>query len=69
MTINFNDGLSNKKITANRYTLNYISILASEAADKFEREGADAMASEAREFANYIYNELEKSGMYKNCGK
>ena len=66
MTINFNDG---KKITANKYTLNYISLLASEAADKFEQEGSNGLASEAREFFNYIYNELEKSGIYKNCGK
>ena len=51
MTINFNDG---KKITANKYTLNYISLLASEAADKFEQEGSNALASEAREFFNYI---------------
>ena len=64
MTINFN-GVISRKVTANKSTLNYISILAFEAADKYEREGADALAKEARDFSNYIYNELEKTGLFK----
>ena len=60
MTIRF----EGRRITASKEMLNYISILAMEAADKFEKEGADALANEARELSNLIYEELSKSGLY-----
>ena len=64
MTISINT--KHGKITADQNTLNFISILAREAADEYNREGYDALAKEAKNFALSIYNELEKAGMYKN---
>lgn len=38
MTINFNNSITPGEITADEHLLNFISILAMEAADKFERD-------------------------------
>ena len=62
MTINTNHG----KITADQDTLNFISIMAREAAEGYDRDGYNSLAKEARDFARHIYNELEKAGMYKD---
>lgn len=62
MTINTKYG----KITADQNMLNYISILAREAAEEYSREGYNGLEKEAMEFAQHIYNELEKAGTYKN---
>ena len=51
-------------ITADKYLLNFISILASEAADKFEREGSGALAEDARDLSNQIYEALSNAGLY-----
>lgn len=64
MTINFKNSITPGKITADKYLLNFISILASEAADKYEREGAGALAEDARELADQIYEALSKAGLY-----
>lgn len=62
MTINSESG----KITADKYTLNYISILAGEAADRFDERGVHAIAKEARDLHNLIYDELFKIGFYNS---
>ena len=62
MTINF----SGKRLVADQYTLNFVSMLAQEAAKEYDRDGHIHMAKEARDFARHIYNELEKAGTYKN---
>ena len=64
MTINFKNSITPGEITADEYLLNFISILAGEAADKYEREGAGALAEEARDLANQIYEALSKAGLY-----
>lgn len=53
------------KISANKYTLNYISILAEQAALQFSENGMTALAEEAQEIANDIYNILSETGLYK----
>lgn len=62
MTINTNYG----KITADQDTLNFILVLARDAAQENSKEGYVALAKEARDFARHIYNEMEKAGMYKD---
>lgn len=64
MTINFKNSITPGKITADKYLLNFISILASEAADKFEREGAGSLAEDARDLSNQIYEALSNAGLY-----
>ena len=64
MTINFKNSITPGKISADKYLLNFISILASEAADKFEREGAGSLAEDARDLSNQIYDALYKAGLY-----
>ena len=64
MTINFKNSITPGKITADKYLLNFISILASEAADKFEREGSGALAEDARDLSNQIYEALSNAGLY-----
>lgn len=44
--------------------LNYISILASEAANSFESSGSYGLAKQAREFAEQIYEVLKARGAY-----
>ena len=64
MTINFRDDITPGEVTANEHLLNFISILAGEAADKYEREGAGALAENARSLSNQIYEALSKAGLY-----
>lgn len=52
------------KISADEYTLNYISLLAGEAAERFEEKGVHVLAKEARELHNLIYNKLFEAGLY-----
>lgn len=54
------------KITGNRNLLNYISLLACEAEDKYRKEGADALAEDAKAFSDIIYEALLESGLYKD---
>lgn len=60
MTINSNSG----KITADKDTLNYLSILAGEAADMFDKKGVHTLAKEARDFHQLIYDQLFSTGFY-----
>jgi len=62
MTVNTNYG----KITANKDALNYISLLAGEAANKLKRDGAGALAEDAQELSNQIYDVLSAAGFYDN---
>ena len=64
MTINFKSYITPGKITANEHLLNFISILAMEAADKYEHEGSGALAEDARSLSNQIYEALSKAGLY-----
>lgn len=64
MTINFKNSITPGEITANEHLLNFISILAGEAADKFDKEGAEALAEEAMDLSNQIYEALYKAGLY-----
>ena len=61
MTINTIRG----EITADQDTLNFISILARDAAEEYRKEGYEDLAKESKNFALSIYNELEKSSMYR----
>lgn len=60
MTVNTWEG----KITANKVTLNLISLAFSKAADKFKDEGRDGMAESFDEVADEIYNALKNAGYY-----
>ena len=64
MTINIGTELSPSKITADKYTLNYISILAKEAAERYNRLGVDALAKEARRVGDLIFDQLSSTGFY-----
>ena len=64
MTINFRDDITPGEITADNDLLNFISSLAGEAADKYEREGAGDLAENARSLSNQIYEALSKAGLY-----
>lgn len=54
------------KITGNRNLLNYISLLACEAADKYRQDGANALAKDAELFSDMIYEVLKESGLYND---
>lgn len=54
----------NGKITANEHTLNYICSLASEAAERFEANGFQALAKEAQDFGDAIFKFLSEKGFY-----
>lgn len=60
MTVNTVRG----KITANKDTLNSISIAFSKAAEKFKDEGYDGMAEDFDRVADEIYNALNNTGFY-----
>lgn len=49
------------------YLLNTISLWAGEAAEKWSREGSEAIAKDARHNSNAIYKFLEGKGLYKDC--
>ena len=50
---------------ATQYFLNYVSLLATEAANRWDSMGCEAIAKEAREFGSVIYKMLEEQGLYK----
>lgn len=60
MTVNTNQG----KITATQEVLNYISMIACYAADRYEEEGLIGISEEAAEFSSEIYDALKLSGHY-----
>lgn len=51
-------------ITAKKELLNYISMMASYAADDYKKRGRDALAEEAEKFSEEIYEILKASGLY-----
>ena len=51
-------------IKGNDDTLNLISILASEAAEKFRREGSNGLAAQAEKISSEIYETLKANGVY-----
>lgn len=55
------------KITADEATLSYISLLASEAATRYESMNSPALAKEAKRFADEIYNYLNDKGYYNHA--
>ena len=60
MTVNTING----KITANKETLNLISIAFLDAAKHYTNEGADAIAERFGRVSDEIYRELKESGYY-----
>ena len=60
MTITFNG----YKVTANKQTMNYLSILASEAYHNYKNEGYEGLANEADKFSQAIFDELSSQGYY-----
>ena len=60
MTVNTING----KITANKETLNSISLAFSKAADKFKDEGSDGLASAFDRTLEEIYTALKETGYY-----
>ena len=44
--------------------LNYISLLAAEAAERLEETGSHSLARQAREFSEQIYDLLKDRGVY-----
>lgn len=55
----------NGKITANKDTLNAISIAFAKAADKYKDEGANALAGRYDRVSEEIYNALKNTGYYQ----
>lgn len=60
MTINLNHG----KITADKATMNYLSIIFSEAANFYQLRNVDALSKEAKENGDRIYEALNALGYY-----
>ena len=60
MTVNTING----KITANKDTLNSISIAFLDAAKKYKDEGEDALAKRYDRISEEIYNALKNTGYY-----
>lgn len=54
----------NGKITADEATLSYISLLAGEAAERYESMNAPALAKQAKRFSDRIYDYLNEKGYY-----
>lgn len=60
-------GLENEKRFNKEDTqafLNYMSIFAYEAAERYQERGATALAKQASEFAQSLYEMLDKEGYY-----
>lgn len=53
------------KITSDKSTLNWLSILCDKAAEAFEAQGSKGLAEHARRDGMAIYEALEKAGFYK----
>lgn len=51
-------------LTANRDLMNYISLALFKAGEMYRREGADALARQAEEFSDEIYNQLVAINYY-----
>lgn len=49
---------------AAQYFMNYVAILASEAANRYRTLGCNALAEQAEEFHKEIYDILEAQGLY-----
>ena len=60
MTVNTSKG----KITANKDTLNIISIAFLDAAKRYKYEGANALAKSYDRVSEEIYNALKNTGFY-----
>lgn len=54
------------KVTANKGTLNQISMWCTEAAQSYEKRGLPALAAHAREFGDLVYEMLKETGYYEN---
>lgn len=65
MTIKFDGNLDFMRIEASKDTFNYLSLLASVAASRYEWLGADALAKQARSFSHLIYDRLNSTGYYE----
>lgn len=52
------------KITANKHTLNALSILANAAYYHYKEKGYKGLSNEASDIADAIYNTLDKVGYY-----
>lgn len=52
------------KITADEATLSYISLLANEAAIRYEDMNSPALAKQAKKFSDKIYDYLNEKGYY-----
>lgn len=56
--------INGNKITATKDELNYISILANEAAKSFEKRGRDSLAKQANKYSDAIYEALKNINFY-----
>lgn len=56
----------NGNITASKYLLNSISIAFSKCSEKFKEDGAPALACDAENIADAIYDELKKTNFYED---
>lgn len=54
------------KVTANKDVLNYITLLAGEAAHRYEEKGYNALAKQADKFSTEIWKALDASGLYND---
>ena len=55
------------KITAEESTLNMISLWGQLASEKYNEEGATALAKQAKDIGVMIYKMLDKKGYYTNA--
>ena len=67
MTVNFEHVCELEKVTANKATLNYLSILARDAAERYRQLGLEPLAEEALGFADAVYASLDAKGYYVDC--
>lgn len=61
MTVKTSEGT----ITAGKATLNLLTILAFESADKYAKENFPGLSNQARTIGNEIYQALRATGYYK----
>ena len=52
------------KVTANKETLNYISMLANEASRRYGEENYNGLSEEAYSFSKVIFDKLNATGYY-----
>ena len=53
-------------LSGNMNVMNFISLALSKAGDMYRLEGAEALAEQAKEFADEIYYTLKEKGYYEN---